>query len=56
MLFSVLSIATLLAMAGAQPQSATARTSRAIALIDSDIYLYGGRQRFTSFLAFINLF
>lgn len=46
MLFSVLSIATLLAMAGAQPQSATARTSRAIALIDSDIYLYGGSSPF----------
>lgn len=42
MLCSVLSIAALLAVAGAQPQSATARTSRAIALIDSDIYLYGG--------------
>lgn len=42
MLLGILSIAALLAVAGAQPQSVTPRTSRAITVIDSDIYLYGG--------------
>ncbi|KAG0097090.1 hypothetical protein BGZ93_003454 [Podila epicladia] len=41
MLLSILSIAALLAVAGAQPQNVTPRTSRAITIIDSDIYLYG---------------
>lgn len=50
--FSVLSIATLLAVTGAQPQGVTPRTSRAIAVIDSDIYLYGGEYHdaFTALL------
>ncbi|KAG0037812.1 hypothetical protein BGZ82_001760 [Podila clonocystis] len=48
MFFSILSIATLLAVAGAQPQTVTPRTSRAIAVIDSDIYLYGGNDGWTA--------
>ncbi|KAF9299628.1 hypothetical protein BGZ74_008836 [Mortierella antarctica] len=46
MLLGILSITALLAVAGAQPQSVTPRTSRAITVIDSDIYLYGGSSPF----------